>query len=310
MRKVICFQYICHSESCQNTEKCTQASIKSIAEATQSEPLNPTNLTDFPVNGAPMLAVPWEPSENSSQDFIWPSTSLTARTTADKTGYAVYPFGTRCNADGCGKYNTLCQVTATDSGLEVERLIPQLFTLGVEPQFGTFSTTYDFSGDNLYLFSPDGRIAKVRYGAAGDKSQYSYWTGGVNYNSNPLQAAQMVGVSNNAPISGGMCGFSTGDVFYSNPYHSWVIIYMTSCVDSTFYIRYSVSGRIEGPYSDQQTLYKTVPARTGGDVMAMNYAGHAYPQFLGDRSGKEVLLSWTEQPEGGYQMGMATVTFS
>ena len=79
-------------------------------------------------------------------------------------------------------------------------------------------------------------------------------------------------------------------------------------MDSTFYVRYSLSGRIEGPYSDQQTLYKTFPA--GAGVTQMNYAGHAYPQFLGNRTGKEVLLSWTEQPPGGYQMGMAKVTFS
>lgn len=217
----------------------------------------------------------------------------------------------------------------------MERLIPQLFTQGVEPQFGTFSTTYDISTDSLYLISTDGRIAKVPYSSAGNISQYSYWTGGSNYDSNPLHATQIVD-SANSPISGSMCGFSTGDVFYSPAYQSWLIIYMTSCVDSTFYIRYSLTGRIEGPYSDQQTLYKTVvptaqqqqsplqgsklagggsteeegASTTTNDQTKMNYAGHAYPHFLGDRSGKQVLLSWTEQPLGGYQMGMAIVTFS
>ena len=272
----------------------------------QSDPNDPTNLTDFPIDGAPKLAVPWEADENSSQDFIWPSTSITSRTDADTTGYAVYPVGTRCNADGCGKYNTLCKITATASGLEIERLIPQLFDVGVEPQFGTFGTAYDVGSDNLYLMSADGRIAKVGYDAAGDKSQYTYWTGGVTYGTNTLQAAQMVDVSG-SPISGSMCSFSTGDIFYSTPYQTWIIIYMTTCVDSAFYIRYSASGRIEGPYSEQQKLYQTVPA--ADDVTGMNYAGHSYPQFLGDRSGREVLLSWTEQPAGGYQMGMAKVTF-
>lgn len=88
---------------------------------------------------------------------------------------------------------------------------------------------------------------------------------------------------------------------------------MTSCVDNTFYLRYSVSGRIEGPYSAQQTLYKTAaPAAAAGkgdDEAGMNYAGHAYPRFLGNGTGREVLLSWTEQPLGGYQMGMAKVVF-
>ena len=306
-----------------------------LASSPQSEPIDPTNLTDFTVNGAPKLAVPWEPTENSAQDFIWPSTSLTSRSTADTTAYAVYPVGTRCNANGCGKYNTLCKITATDIGLEMERLIPQLFTEGVQPQFGTFSTTYDISTDDLYLISSDGRIAKVPYSSAGNISQYSYWTGGGNYDSSPFHATQLVD-SSNTPISGSMCGFSTGDVFFSPRYQTWLIIYMTSCVDSTFYIRYSLTGRIEGPYSDQQTLYKTVvptaqqqqhslqplqgskPAgasaeeasTTTNDQTKMNYAGHAYPHFLGDRSGKQVLLSWTEQPLGGYQMGMAIVTFS
>ena len=83
---------------------------------------------------------------------------------------------------------------------------------------------------------------------------------------------------------------------------------MTSCADSTFYFRYSVSGAIEGPYSEEETLYKTQPAGEG--ETGMNYAGHAYPRFLGDRAGGEVLLSWTEQPGGGYEMGMAKAVFT
>ena len=185
----------------------------------------------------------------------------------------------------------------------MQRLIPQFFNAD-EPQFGTFSTTYDVSSDCLYLFSSDGRIARVKFDSAGDKSQYTYWSA-MTYSTSYQTATQITDITG-SPVTTS-CSFSTGDVFYSTVYQNWLIVYMTTCGDSTFYIRYSVSGQIEGPYSAAQTLYKTIPP--ADDPTHMNYAGHAYPQFLGNRNGSEVLLSWTEQPAGGYQMGMAKVMF-
>lgn len=80
------------------------------------------------------------------------------------------------------------------------------------------------------------------------------------------------------------------------------MIYMNGCADSTFYSRYSTTGRRKGPWSDQQLLYKTTPA-----AGKYNYGGHAYPNWLGDRSGKEIVLSWTYNG-ADIQMAKVTVT--
>ena len=130
--------------------------------------------------------------------------------------------------------------------------------------------------------------------------------GGSSYGTDLSQAAQMVDLTN-PPISGSICRFSFGDMFWSGYYSDWIVVYFIVCVDSIFYICYSLSGEIEGPYSGRQTLYKATP--TSPIVARTNYAGHDYPQFLDDGSGAEMLLNWTIQATGGYQMGMAKATF-
>lgn len=216
-------------------------------------------------------------------------------------------MGTRCNQYGCGLYNTLCSITPNDTGIDIQRVIPQLFIDGEEPQYGTFATTYHSSEDAMYMLSSDGRIAKAPWSTLDDKSTYTYWTGGSNYGSVSTDGAQLVDADNNN-LSGSMCGWATGDIFFSAPNNNWVVIYMTSCVDSTFYMRYSLTGNIEGPYSDDMKVLATTPGAGG-----YSYAGHAYQHFMGDGSGSEVLLSWTIQAGdalGGYQMGIASMTFA
>ncbi len=56
-----------------------------------------------------------------------------------------------------------------------------------------------------------------------------------------------------------------------------------------------------GPYNDPVLLYNPVAASSFG-----NYAGHAYPQWLGTDS-KELILSWTYNT---HETHMALVTFS
>lgn len=53
------------------------------------------------------------------------------------------------------------------------------------------------------------------------------------------------------------------------------------------YIKYSMGGDIVGPWSIPQLLYDPPAAKTLG-----NYAGHAYPQWLGKDS-NELVISWT-----------------
>ena len=80
------------------------------------------------------------------------------------------------------------------------------------------------------------------------------------------------------------------------------MIYMTGCADSVFYSRYSTTGRRKGPWSNAEKLYQTTPAPG-----KYNYGGHAYPTWLGDRSGKEIVLSWAYD---GAQIQMAQVIMS
>jgi hypothetical protein len=90
--------------------------------------------------------------------------------------------------------------------------------------------------------------------------------------------------------------FSSGDIFYSTYYKTWLLIYMNGWADSTFYLRYSLSGNATGPWSAEQKLYTTVPSKS-----VYNYAGHAYWAYEGMRSGngagQSILLSWTYNME-------------
>lgn len=66
------------------------------------------------------------------------------------------------------------------------------------------------------------------------------------------------------------------------------------------YIQYSMSGHIVGPWSIPQLLYDPPAAKTFG-----NYAGHAYPQWVGMEE-DELVVSWTW---GTNATRMAKVTF-
>lgn len=58
-------------------------------------------------------------------------------------------------------------------------------------------------------------------------------------------------------------------------------------IGSPWYVRYSLSGKAHGPYSEQSSAVFDPPWGTD-----YNYGGQAYPQFFGT-NGQEVLLSWT-----------------
>ena len=62
--------------------------------------------------------------------------------------------------------------------------------------------------------------------------------------------------------------------------------------------RFSESGKVEGPWTGDTTVYK---AGNG------TYSGHAYPLFLSDDA-STVVLSWSDKITG--IPGMATLKFS
>lgn len=259
-----------------------------------------------------MLAVPWAEGEDPSTDFIWPSTSFATRSPNSTTGWAVYTFGTRCNGDGCPQYETLCRVTAnsTTDGLYIERVIPKFFIEGDQPSFGRFSNVYDASDGTLIMMDPGAHILKVPYDDAADPSKYTYYAGGSsdNYTANGADASPLREAYEDNLISGSICGMATGDLFFSPHLGTWVIIYMTTCCDSTFYMRYSLTGLVEGPWSGQTFMHLTSGQGTCSNG-EFSDSGHAYALFLGDDA-KSVLLSWYDRDENAGRTAMARVDFA
>lgn len=75
-----------------------------------------------------------------------------------------------------------------------------------------------------------------------------------------------------------------------------------------FYIQYSKEGHIIGPWSDPVLLYvnNDMACCNSDGSLKYNYAGNAYPYWLGNEV-NELVLSWTY---GGCETHMALVTFS
>ena len=85
------------------------------------------------------------------------------------------------------------------------------------------------------------------------------------------------------------------------------MISMSTFLDA-FFIQYSEGGHITGPWSTPVQLFannKMACCNSDGSKK-LNYAGHAYPQWLGTEA-NEVILSWTYDGGDTY---MALVTFS
>ena len=130
--------------------------------------------------------------------------------------------------------------------------------------------------------------------------QYTFYTGNGDWVSDYTSAVTVANTIGGAQ-------YSSGDVFWSPFYNTWLIIALTTFMNQ-FYIQYSKSGHIVGPYSDSVELYKggaEACCNSEGQEKG-NYAGHAYPQWLGTEA-NEVILSWTYN---GSETQMALVTFS
>lgn len=90
--------------------------------------------------------------------------------------YAIYSVGSR-TSDGYGKslYNTLVSISASDNGLIMKRVVPQLCPIG-GVQYGGFATA-SHSDSNLYLFGGDGKgglkLARFPWESAAQTSKVS-----------------------------------------------------------------------------------------------------------------------------------------
>ena len=161
-------------------------------------PKEPLKLQDFgsaEKPEVPVEIVPWYGTENIKDNYIWPN-SISYSTLNNQVrfaklsaldplvtknndptatqAYAIYSVGKR-TSDGYGSalYNTLVSISASDSGLEMTRAVPQLNPVsGV--QYGGFATASHSDG-NLYLFGSDGaggmKVARVPWESATQTSK-------------------------------------------------------------------------------------------------------------------------------------------
>ncbi|MCJ1241857.1 hypothetical protein MMC14_009863 [Varicellaria rhodocarpa] len=277
---------------------------------------NPTSLTDFGSNGAPNLGVPFQPNESAfttanwntkhERIAIWPGSSLITPA-YQTTAIGFYPILT-VNGSGYTNllYTSVVAVTVSSTGPMVERTVPQLFYAG-EIIYGGFSAAVSNIDGNILLFAAAGngvKVARVAPTEYTDRTQYTYWTG-TNWSQTPPSADSTTANIFSVPVCSlsGDCNYfsaggSSGDIFYSPYFKTWLAVYFDGFPDNTFRFRYSLDGQVTGAWSDQMDLYETVQGNT------FNYAGHAYPGY--DQTGKTLLLSWTYE---GEHTKMAQVTF-
>ena len=272
---------------------------------------------------------------------------------------------------------TLVSISALTNGPVATRAVEILFS-GDAVDFGGFaallgspsldSASTRLPGDkDVYLFgyTPNGlQVARTTLDGILKTTGYTYFH---SETCNFTTDAPELALDDDTKIY--MPGtFSSGSVFYSPYFQTFIMVYFNKWADSTFYIRYLdlekascgssvwIDGGKNGngigvddaealvwySWSSEQVLYKS-PAGKGG----FNYAGFAHPEFFNRQylspslydgsipvaqrkndwygmqvlresdaggDGKNLLLSWTSELEGGvgtgiYQVMMAMVEF-
>ncbi|KAF2814104.1 uncharacterized protein BDZ99DRAFT_231473 [Mytilinidion resinicola] len=248
----------------------------------------PTSLTDFGSSGIPKTAVAYTTAEaaytskhfgsDGGREVLWPGSAITD--VGNNIGVFAADIAVYGGPSPGKNYSTLVEVTASDSGPTFTRVVEKLF-LSNEVSYGSFGTAKAWNGKLMLFGNTKGgiKIARVDPADRADRTKYEYWDGSA-------YTATMPSASSTSDIA--VSGvYSSGDFYMSSYYRTWIFIYFNGYADSTFRMRYSLSGKVYGPYSDEQVLYKTsVPSGQN-----YNYAGHAYPSW--DASGKTVTLSWT-----------------
>lgn len=205
---------------------------------------------------------------------------------------------------------TLISITAPSSGPTATRkgglVIP-----GTEVAFGGFSTllgsvSTDVSGKNsdverdVYLLGMTNgglQLARVGLNDVHSYDRYVFFDPeNLNFTTNPPRSESSD--DGKVYLSG---TFSSGSVFYSPYFRTFIMIYFNKLADSTFYIRYlsidlpvgndaiwgrggkhgkgiqpeDVEALIKYAWAPQQALYRAPPGKGG-----FNYAGMAHPEYF------------------------------
>ncbi len=205
---------------------------------------------------------------------------------------------------------TLITITAPKSGPVAARQ-GDLIIPGTEVAYGGFSSILGYkstdtatdkdSGDrDVYLLGMTAaglQLARAGMNDLSDFAKYSFWNPqGLSFSSRPpksnLQDASQIYLPGT---------FSSGSVFYSPYFNTFIMIYFNKMVDSTFYARYlqlnsplgqdptwivggnngkgieaeDAEALIRYTWSAEQKLYASPPGPGG-----FNYAGMAHPEYF------------------------------
>ena len=205
---------------------------------------------------------------------------------------------------------TLVAITAPDSGPIAIRQ-GDLIIPGTEVPFGGFSTLVGFKSTTAATDKDDGdrdvyllgvtdaglQLARTSMNDLSDFAKYTFWNP-QNQTFSTDSPMSTVNDSSQIYVPG---SFTSGSVFYSPYFTTFLMIYFNKMVDSAFYIRYlqlnqpleqdrtwvaggkngkgimaeDVEALVKYQWSAEQKLYESPPGKGG-----FNYAGNAHPEYF------------------------------
>ena len=236
---------------------------------------------------------------------------------------------------------TLITITAPDAGPVAARQ-GDLIIPGTEVAYGGFSSILgykstdtakdeDSGSRDIYLLgmATSGlQLARVGMNDLHDFSKYRFWNPqSQKFSTSPPKPSLQDAAQTYLPGT-----FSSGSVFYSPYFETFIMVYFNKMVDSTFYVRYLqldrplaqdatwiVGGKkgngieaedaealIRYTWSAEQKLYASPPGPSG-----FNYAGMAHPEYFNTQFFPQSLyptdISRKKRVNGWYGPGSAGV---
>ena len=236
---------------------------------------------------------------------------------------------------------TLITITAPSSGPIAARQ-GDLIIPGTEVAYGGFSsilgykstdtvTDKDSGNRDVYLLGMTAsglQLARVGMNDLSNFSKYTFWNPqGQNFSNSPPKPSLEDATQVYLPGT-----FSSGSIFYSPYFETFIMVYFNKMVDSTFYVRYLqlngplgqdttwiVGGKngkgieaedaealVRYTWSAEQKLYASPPGPGG-----FNYAGMAHPEYFNTRYFPQSLYPTStptkQQMNGWYGSGSAGV---
>ncbi|KAL8782238.1 MAG: hypothetical protein Q9213_005568 [Squamulea squamosa] len=243
---------------------------------------------------------------------IWPGTSPTPYSTSQAFLFAPLVYVDNKPQDPSKEYQargmTLLSISASSRGPIADRQ-GDLIISGLQVAYGGFSSLLGYTSTekpqnlndrDVYLFGMTQgglQLARASVGKLTDFSKYSFWDPTqLKFVKNPSRLNEKDYKKIYLPGS-----FSSGSIFYSPYFNTFLMIYFNKFVDSTFRIRFldlnipvgndpiwskqgkrgrgiapeDVEALVKYAWSPEQELYKSPPGKGG-----FNYAGMAHPEYF------------------------------